>query len=161
MKNREKTRQELEDDERVDEAIAESFPASDAPSYNRGVETPDGRARGFMRPDELKWTAMGGDKPMNQREEEVTSSFTYLIGGFVLGAVVGLLLAPKKGSELIEDIGDWGRDTSERGRELYAKAKDYIPHRVKRTASEAVNAAREAGEQAYRGVKNKADEYGS
>jgi hypothetical protein len=28
----------LTDDERVDEAIAESFPASDPPSYNSGVE---------------------------------------------------------------------------------------------------------------------------
>lgn len=95
------------------------------------------------------------------REEENTSSFGYLLGGFVLGAVCGLLFAPKKGSELIEDIGDWGRDTREKGRELYSRAKDYIPHRVKRSAADAVNAAREAGEQAYRGAKDKADEYGS
>jgi gas vesicle protein len=97
---------------------------------------------------------------MNQ-EEEKSSSIGFLIGGFVLGTVCGLLLAPKKGSELIEDIGDWGRDTREKGRELYSRAKDYIPHRVKRSAADAVNAAREAGEQAYRGVKNKTDEFGS
>ena len=28
----------LDDDKRVDQAIAESFPASDAPSYNSGVD---------------------------------------------------------------------------------------------------------------------------
>ena len=160
MKNREKSRQEMQDEARVDEALAESFPASDAPSYNRGVESRR-RDRGFMRPDELKWTAMGGEKSMNQEEEKSTSSFGMLLGGIVIGAVCGLLLAPKKGSELIEDIEDWGRDTRERGRELYSRAKDYIPHRVKRSASEAVNAARQAGEQAYRGVRNKVDEYGS
>jgi gas vesicle protein len=153
-------RQELQDDERVDEAIAESFPASDAPSYNRGIEKPDRARLDFGRPDELAWTGTGGEETMN-REEENTSSFGYLLGGFVLGAVCGLLFAPKKGSELIEDIGDWGRDTREKGRELYSRAKDYIPHRVKRSAADAVNAAREAGEQAYRGVKDKADEYGS
>jgi gas vesicle protein len=157
MKNGAKTRQELEDDERVAEAIAES---SSVQYRTRGKAEPRHAPGDFMRPDELKWTAMGGEKIMN-REEEKTSSFGYLLGGFVVGAVCGLLFAPKKGSELIEDIGDWGRDTREKGRELYSRAKDYIPHRVKRSAAEAVSAAREAGEQAYRGIKDKADEYGS
>ncbi len=161
MKHRQKTRQELQDDVRVDEAIAESFPASDAPSYNRGVETSAHKPlQDFMRPDELKWTTMGGDKPMKQQEEKA-SSFAYLLGGFALGAVCGLLFAPKKGSELIEDINDWGRDTKERGQELYSKAKEYIPHRVKRSVADGVGAAREAGERAYDRVKDKIDEYES
>jgi gas vesicle protein len=160
MKNRAKTRQELQDDARVDEAIAESFPASDAPSYNRGVEDPAHTPQGFLRPEKLKWTTIEGGKAMNQQEER-GGTFGYLIGGFVLGAVAGLLLAPKKGSELMEDINDWGRDTRDKGRDLYARAKEYIPHRVKRSAAEAVNAAREAGEQAYRGVKDKSQDFGS
>jgi hypothetical protein len=109
---------------------AESFPASDAPSYNRGVEAFVRRPQGFARPDELKWTTMGGDKPMS-KEEKSSSSIGYLIGGVVLGAVCGLLFAPKKGSELREDISDWGRDKKARGRELFSRAKEYIPHRDK------------------------------
>lgn len=95
---------------------------------------------------------------MIQQEKKAASSFAYLFGGFALGAVCGLLLAPKKGSELIDDISDWGREKRERGQELYAKAKEYIPHRARRTAAEAVNAARQAGQQAYRGVKGKVEE---
>jgi len=147
MKHRQKTRQELEDDLRVDEALAESFPASDAPSYNRGVEMP------AATQDELKWTAMGGGNVIKE-EEKVTSSFAFLIGGFALGAVCGLLFAPKKGSELIEDIGDWGRETKEKSKELYSRAKEYIPHRDRRSVPESIAAAREAGERAYGRVKN-------
>lgn len=140
------------------EEISESFPARVAPSYNRGVETSELRPQGFMLLDQLKWTTMGGDKPMKQEEEKGSSAFAYMIGGFALGAVCGLLLAPKKGTELIEDITDWGRDTKKRGQELYSRAKEYIPHRVKRSVAEGVGAAREAGEQAYGRVKGKMDE---
>ena len=136
MKHRKKTRQEMEDEARVDEALEESFPASDAPSYNRGVEASARRDGGFARPDELRWTTMGGDEPMRQEEEKGASTFVYLLGGFALGAVCGLLFAPKKGSELIEDISEWGRGTKERGQELYSRAKEYIPHRAQRAGTE-------------------------
>lgn len=149
MRNRHKNERKLADDRRVDEALEETFPASDAPSYNRGI---DSRDTGFTRPDELKWTSMGGGKAMRD-EEKKTSSFVYLIGGFAVGAVCGLLFAPKKGSELIEDIGDWGRETKERGRDLVSRAKEYIPHRVR--------AAREAGEKVYDRVKDKVERYES
>ncbi|HEX7152978.1 MAG TPA: hypothetical protein VF618_15930 [Thermoanaerobaculia bacterium] len=33
----------LNDDERVDQAIAESFPASDPPSYNGGLDSEEGK----------------------------------------------------------------------------------------------------------------------
>lgn len=148
MINRQQDERKLADDRRVDEALEETFPASDAPSYNRGI---DSRDIGFTRPDELKWTSMGGDKAM--REEEKTSSFAYLLGGIAIGAVCGLLFAPKKGSELMEDIGDWGRETKERGRDLYSRAKEYIPHKAR--------VAREAGEKAYDRVKDKVERYES
>lgn len=157
MRNRQRNERKLADDRRVDEALEETFPASDAPSYNRGI---DSRDTGFTRPDELKWTSMGGGKAMREEEGGKTSSFLYLIGGFAVGAVCGLLFAPKKGSELIEDIGDWGRETKERGRELYSRAKEYIPHRG-RSVPEGIRAAREAGEKAYDRVKDKVERYES
>lgn len=157
MKHRQKNERKLEDDRRVDEALEETFPASDAPSYNRGI---DSRDTGFTRPDELKWTSMGGGKAMREDEGKKTSSFVYLIGGFAVGAVCGLLFAPKKGSELIEDIGDWGRETKERGRDLYSRAKEYIPHRV-RSVSDGVRVAREAGGKAYDRVKDKVERFES
>lgn len=95
---------------------------------------------------------------MNQEDTKVAPSIAYLLGGFALGAVCGLLFAPKKGSELIEDISAWGRDTKERGRELYAQAKEYIPHRVKRPVA---GAARGAGERAYGRGNDQVDEFES
>lgn len=150
MRNRHKNERKLADDRRVDEALEETFPASDAPSYNRGI---DSRDTGFTRPDELKWTSMGGGKTMREDEDKKTSSFVYLIGGLAVGAVCGLLFAPKKGSELIEDIGDWGRETKERGRDLVSRAKEYIPHRVR--------SARDAGEKVYDRVKDKVERFES
>lgn len=102
------------EDLRIDEAIAESFPASDPPSYYAGISRAE-------------------EKTMRQREES-SSTFGWVLGSFALGAVCGLLLAPKKGTELIEDIGDWSREQGERGRDLYARAKEYIPHRARRAA---------------------------
>ncbi|MBI3289404.1 MAG: YtxH domain-containing protein, partial [Elusimicrobia bacterium] len=71
---------------------------------------------------------------MKQQEESTAgggSSLAYLFGGFALGTVCGLLFAPKPGKELREDINEWGRHNRERGRELVARVKEYIPHKVK------------------------------
>lgn len=63
--------------------------------------------------------------------KETSASLSYLISGLVVGAACGLLFAPKKGSDLREDILDWGHDKKERGQEMLARAKDYIPHRAR------------------------------
>ena len=131
MKDNQKTRQEIQADARVDEALEESFPASDAPSYNRGLEAPPRRSRNVTESDEVKWTADGQEPAMNTEERHITSSVAYLIGGLAVGVVCGLLFAPKKGSELIADIKDWGRDKREEGQKFYSRAKEYIPHRNK------------------------------
>ncbi|MBI2387820.1 MAG: YtxH domain-containing protein [Elusimicrobia bacterium] len=73
---------------------------------------------------------------MSHEEKKGSSAFAYMVGGFALGAVCGLLLAPKKGTELISDIGDWSRDTRKKSQDLLARAKEYLPHREKREAVE-------------------------
>lgn len=73
---------------------------------------------------------------MSNEEKKGSSALAYMAGGFALGAICGLLLAPKKGSELIEDISDWGRDTKKKSQDLLARAKEYIPHREKRAVVE-------------------------
>jgi len=73
---------------------------------------------------------------MSHEEKKGSSALAYMAGGFALGAICGLLLAPKKGSELIEDISDWGRDTKKKSQDLLARAKEYIPHRDKRETVE-------------------------
>lgn len=133
MKHRQKNERKLEDDRRVDEALEETFPASDAPSYNRGI---DSRDTGFTRPDELKWTSMGGGKAMREDEGKKTSSFVYLIGGFAVGAVCGLLFAPKKGSELRTQLAESARRARESAREAYQEAAEKVGRAATRTASE-------------------------
>jgi len=73
---------------------------------------------------------------MSNEEKKGSSALAYMAGGFALGAVCGLLLAPKKGTELMADIGDWGRDTKKKSQDLLARAKEYIPHREKRATVE-------------------------
>lgn len=73
---------------------------------------------------------------MEQGKKTGSHSLAYMIGGFAVGAACGLLLAPKKGSELVEDIGRWGRSAKKRGQELTSRAKEYIPHREKRAPAE-------------------------
>lgn len=73
---------------------------------------------------------------MSNQEKKESSVLMYMVGGFALGTICGLLLAPKKGTELIEDISDWGRDTKKKSQDLIARAKEYIPHREKRSVVE-------------------------
>jgi gas vesicle protein len=94
-----------------------------------------------------------------------------LLTGTVLGAGLGMLFAPKAGSELrnqlsdqagslanqakdgirkvTENAGDW----ADRGRDMYGKAKDAVA----RGADEAKSYAREASSSASGAVSNAAD----
>ena len=84
------------------------------------------------------------------------SKFIYFIAGIGIGALVGILFAPKSGRETREYLGtraDEGREyLRKRGRELREQATDYM-ERGKGVLNEQrdhLSAAIEAGKQAYR-----------
>ncbi|MBI4423481.1 MAG: YtxH domain-containing protein [Elusimicrobia bacterium] len=86
---------------------------------------------------------------MGQRE---THGFRYFLMGAAAGIIGGLLLATKPGSELREDLSEYG----ERGRGLFRRLMDRLPARMK--AAGAAGAARGAGEEAYREAREGVEE---
>ncbi len=119
---------------------------------------------------------------MTEREDaSLSTKLTYLLIGAGIGAVVALLLAPKSGKELREDIADATRKGLEKGKEaaaqLQEKAGEYYEvtkekaselyhtaqekaEKAKEVATKATNpitAAVEAGKQAYLEEKRKTE----
>jgi gas vesicle protein len=96
-------------------------------------------------------------------EENGANKLTYFLIGFGLGAVVALLFAPKSGKELREDIAERTRRGIEKAGETYETAREKakeIVQEAKETVSrgkERLAAAVEAGKQAYREEKRKAE----
>ena len=83
-----------------------------------------------------------------EQKESPKSGLWYLIGGVAIGTVLGVLFAPKKGSELREDIGEWGRRGREKSRTMVAKLSAMVPLRVK--AAAALGAMKAGGAEAIR-----------
>lgn len=78
---------------------------------------------------------------------ENSGSFTMFLFGAVVGAVAGILLAPRSGSETREQLGDWLKERREQGESLLSKIKDLkerIPAKKNQLA-----AALKAGKEAY------------
>lgn len=70
--------------------------------------------------------------------------------GALVGAVVALLLAPAKGEETREFLGDKVREGREKVAEAAAKTREYV-HRQKETIATAV----ERGRDAYQTARDK------
>ena len=89
-------------------------------------------------------------------ENHSGSRFLYFLAGVSIGAVVGILFAPKSGRETREYIAgraDEGREfLSKRGRQIREQATDYMERgkTVIAQQKEHLAAAIEAGKQAYR-----------
>lgn len=94
--------------------------------------------------------------------DNVGSKVTYFLVGLGVGALVGILFAPKSGEETREFLAkraDEGKDYAQRkARELRERAEDLI-ERGKEAAGrqkESLSAAVEAGREAYQREKAKA-----
>jgi gas vesicle protein len=86
---------------------------------------------------------------MNENENEKASSVVpFVLGGIALGAVCGVLFAPKKGSELRADMRDWGRKKRLEGAELYDRVKHLLP--TTGEIVDAIDGAKDAGRMAIR-----------
>jgi gas vesicle protein len=84
------------------------------------------------------------------------SSGWYLLGGLAVGAVAGLLLAPKKGSETLEDISAWRERARQKTRAVLTQIGT-IPQHVRAAARSAKAEANEAFDETH----NKTKEFAS
>ena len=84
--------------------------------------------------------------------EEGSSSLVWFVTGAAIGAVLGVLYAPKAGSEIRGTLGDYARDVGERSKGLAGRISDRIPARVKAAAG--FGAIKEGGREAFREAKN-------
>jgi gas vesicle protein len=94
--------------------------------------------------------------------DNVGSKVTYFLVGLGIGALVGVLFAPKSGEEtrdLLSKRADEGKDYAQRkARELRERAEEMI-ERGKEIATkqkDSITAAVEAGREAYQREKSKA-----
>ena len=67
-------------------------------------------------------------------EKSQTSELWYLMSGVAIGTVLGILFAPKKGSETRDDLSDWARVGSAKSRGLMAELSARLPFKVKAAA---------------------------
>ena len=88
---------------------------------------------------------------MKHHEESRDSGLWYVVGGVAVGVALGMLLAPRKGSELREDLGEMGRKGRDTGHRLMSKLNSMVPFRVK--AAAAMGAVKAGGAEALEEVK--------
>jgi gas vesicle protein len=88
-----------------------------------------------------------------ESEKSRTSPLWYLMGGAAFGAVLGVLYAPKKGSELRLDIAEMVLKGREQRRAMMSRLSAMIPARVKAAAM--LGAVKEGGAEALREAADK------
>src|SRR5258708_18649641 len=86
------------------------------------------------------------------KEEESSSTFLWMVTGVAIGAVLGVLYAPKAGVELRGSLGDYAGDVGEKAKGLASRISEKIPSRVKAAAG--FGAVKEGGREAFREIKS-------
>jgi gas vesicle protein len=94
--------------------------------------------------------------------DDIGSKISFFLVGLGIGAVVGILFAPKSGEETREFLSqkvDEGREYAQRkGKELRERAEDLVEQgkQVATRQKDSIAAAVDAGREAYRQEKAKA-----
>jgi gas vesicle protein len=92
----------------------------------------------------------------HKRNSDISSGW-YLLGGLAIGAVAGLLLAPKRGRDTRDDIAEWGRNNRERTRSVMNQLGKLLPSRSKTAA--AAGALRDGAQEAFDETRDKAKSF--
>ncbi len=83
-------------------------------------------------------------------DNKLLRALRYFLGGVALGAVVGVLYAPKSGKETRLEVKDWLKQKREESRKLAAKFRDTIPAK-----KDQVVAAIRAGKEAFQDANHR------
>ena len=78
-------------------------------------------------------------------DNDTGSSVLFFLTGAAIGAALGVLFAPRAGSETREQLADWLKERRERGEDLLSKVKDESVAK-----KDALLAAAKAAKDAYR-----------
>jgi gas vesicle protein len=78
-------------------------------------------------------------------DNDTGSSVLFFLTGAAIGAALGVLFAPRAGSETREQLGDWLKERRERGEDLLSKVKEESGAK-----KDALLAAAKAAKDAYR-----------
>lgn len=95
---------------------------------------------------------------------DTAKDVTLLVLGTAVGAALGILLAPKPGSETREQLADWIKERREKGEGFITKIKTEYPAKKEqvtelvREKKEQVATAIRNGKQAFRDATGREDE---
>ena len=142
------------DGERVGDATREFQVAS---TLDRQCTRRSGGARGFRIPgsESILSQRVKSRKESAMADNDSANGFGWFLAGLGIGALVGVLYAPKSGKETREDLASSARDAKERAGKLYEQGVEQVgqyAQQGKQVANEYVDKSKHvAGEYVDRG----------